>query len=152
VSLPVIQELAAGLPSRSQVTSGACVKTAYTIVKWARCRSWPDVDLALSGDRVGAARPRVLVPMVRVLGMPVTRVLEIEVVFVANALVATGLFDMHMGMFTFVVNAGGRFHCRKPPRSQGLHSSCPRVIDDMETEASRSPSIGRSAGTNIARW
>jgi hypothetical protein len=78
----------------------------------------------LSGHRVGVARPRVLVPMVRVLGMPVTRVLEIEVVFVANALVATGLFDMHMGMVTFVVNAGGRFHLRKPPRSRGciLHA------------------------------
>jgi hypothetical protein len=46
------------------------------------------------------------------LGVPVTRVLEIEVVLVAHELVATGLFYMHMGMFTFVLNAGGRFHLR----------------------------------------
>jgi hypothetical protein len=54
----------------------------------------------------------VLVPVVRVLGVPVTRVLEIEVVLVAHELVATGLLDMHMGVFTFVLNAAGRFHLR----------------------------------------
>ncbi len=51
-----------------------------------------------------------LVPVVAVLGVPMTVVLEVEVVSVASRLVTARLFNVDMAVLAIVLAAGARLH------------------------------------------